>query len=174
MSIYIEEYFNDDHISLDHTDCGIDYTVHNLEIPTLEFTSQNLYGVIIYDPDLAIYTIEGQFPNLANVKVKYWAANPIIRNYSYSGSGLPYPNPETAYENTPNQGYILLDNNGRFIIKLDSPSGYYVKQGKILLKPHLHLKVLGIENVLTITIADSFPNRSLKNLPDRPNRSTNR
>jgi hypothetical protein len=174
MSTYLREYFNDDHEHKDHQDFAVNYTVHQLEQPVLEFTSKEFSGKVTYDADSSIYTFDGQFEGLNNATVKYWAANPIARNYSYSGSALPYPNPEVAYENTPNQGYSLLDNNGRFNIKLDSPSGYYVRQGKILLKPHVHFKVLDSDKVFTITIADFFPYRSLRNLPDRPNRSTNR
>jgi len=174
MSAYIREYFNDDHENKDHEDCGVSYTVHKLDQPVLEFNSQDFSGKVTYDADSAIYSIDGRFAGINNATVKYWAANPIARNYSYSGSGLPYPNPEAAYENTPNQGHTLLDNEGRLSIKLDSPSGYYVRQGKILLKPHVHFKILGSDKVFTITIADFFPYRSLKNLPGRPNRSTNR
>lgn len=174
MSDYIKEYFNDDHENKDHQDFVVNYIVHKLDKPVLEFNSQEFSGRVMYNADSGIYNIDGQFIGVNNATVKYWSANPITRNYSYSGSGLPYPNPETAYENTPNQGYVLLDNDGRFSIKVDNPSGYYVRQGKILLKPHVHFKVLGSSKVFTITIADSFPYRSLKNLVDRPNRSTNR
>jgi len=175
MSTYIREHFNDDHENKDHQDCGIRYNVHKIDNrPILDFNSQDFSGQVTYDSDSAIYTINGQFGGINNATVKYWAANPISRNYSYSGSALPYPNPEAAYENTPNQGHFLLDNDGKFNIRLDSPSGYYVRQGKFLLRPHVHFQILGGDKVHTLTIADLFPYRSLKNLPDRPNRSTNR
>lgn len=174
MSSYLKEYFNDDHENRDHMDCGLKYIVHKLEQPVLEFNSPELVGKVTYDPDSDIFFIEGQFPTASGATMKYWAANPILRNYSYSGSALPYPNPEEAYENTPNQGDVLLDNFGRFAIKLDHPSGYYVRQGKILLKSHVHFKVDGLNKVYTVIIADHFPYRSLKGLPDRPNRSTMR
>jgi hypothetical protein len=176
MAYYIKEHFNDDHAHKDHIDCGLKYIVHKLDEPLLEFSSPELSGKVTYVPDADIFHVSGQFNirGAAGATMKYWAANPIGRIYSYSGSALPYPNPEAAYENTTNQGTILLDNEGKFHIKLDHPSGYYVGQGKILLKSHVHFKVSGYNRVFTVTIADYFPYRSLKNLPDRPNRSTNR
>ena len=39
-----------------------------------------------------------------NGLVKFIAANAPDYRQSYSGSGLPFPNPEIAYENTPNKG----------------------------------------------------------------------
>jgi uncharacterized protein YlzI (FlbEa/FlbD family) len=177
MSDYFREYYNDDHENKDHMECGIKYIDHKLERPVRQFISDELNGTITYDPDTTIFLINGQFPFAPNQKIKYWAANPINRIYSYSGSALPFPNPEVAYENTPNQGYQRLDNQGRFIIKLEHPSGYYVRQGKLLLNPHVHLKLENYDGpnvIYNLTIADHFPYRSLKNLPDRPNRSTNR
>ena len=38
------------------------------------------------------------------VYLRYWAANPPTTGSSFSGSGLPYPNRDVAYENTQNQG----------------------------------------------------------------------
>lgn len=165
--------YNDDHATKDHCECGLQYVVHKLPEPKLTFSSEYLSGEVNYYPDDDVFYVIGRFalPQAPGALLKYWAANPILRNYSYAGSGLPYPNPETAYENTPNQGYINLDPDGSFNIKLDHPSGYYVRLGKILLKPHIHLKLEGYDQVYTITLADNFPYRSLKNLPNMPNRS---
>ena len=174
MSNYVKEYFNEEHENKDHVDCGLQYIVHKLTPPVLEFKSDKLSGTVTYDADSDIFIVSGQFIGVLNNSLRYWAANPIPRMYSYSGSGLPYPNAEVAYENTPNQGEILIDNDGKFSIKLDHPSGYYVRQGKILMKPHIHLKINNDSTVYTVMIADYFPYRSLKNLPDRPNRSINR
>jgi hypothetical protein len=174
MSHYTKASFDDSHETHDHEDCGLKYIVHKLDQPILEFTGTALSGKVTYDANNDVFTVEGQFTNSHNVSMNYWAANPIPRMYSYSGSGLPFPNPSEAYENTPNQGQILLDNDGKFTFKLDHPAGYYVRQGKILMKAHVHLKTSSDETVYTVMIADYFPYRSLKNLPDRPNRSVNR
>ena len=153
--------------------CQMQYIVHKLSLPTLEFQSPELSGMVTYYADSDIFVVKRKFNHIGSRVMQYWAANPIYRNYSYAGSGLPYPNPAEAYENTPNQGDVLLDRDGQFEIKLDHPSGYYLRQGKILLKPHVHLQVQGDDTVYTVVISDDFPNR-LKNLPDRPNRSLNR
>jgi hypothetical protein len=169
MSSYNKEYFNDDHEKKDHRDCGLQYIVHKLERPVLEFKSAELTGQVVYDPDTTVFTVTGRFHGLSNVGITYWAANPIGRGYSYSGSGLPFANPEMAYENTPNQGDLLLDNSGQFQIQLDHPNSYYVGQGSVLLKPHVHLGANG--KVYTVQLGDNLPYRSLKNLPGRPNRT---
>ena len=175
MASYTRESYDDFHESKDHQ-CGttFKYVVHKLEEPVLEYSSPDVSGEIRYNPDADTFFVSGQFRNVTNQTMRYWAANPIFRNYSYAGSALPYPTPEVAYENTPNQGDILLDNEGKFAFTLSHPSGYYVRLGKILMKPHVHFKVKGIDVVYTLTLSDSFPDRSLKNLPDRPNRSAQR
>lgn len=173
MSTYFREYYNDDHTEKDHShlDSNIQYTINRSQVPTLEFKGSELSGTVVYSSDESIFTINGSFNGVSNTSLKYWAASPILRNYSSAGSGLPFPNPELAYENTPNQGQVLLDNNGHFMIKVNHPGAYYAKQGTILLKPHIHFKVNGIDQVYTIDIADYLPYRSLSNFPDRPYRS---
>ena len=51
--------------------------------------------------------------------IKYWAAAPNTCTYSIAGSGLPFPNEEVAYENTPNKGEVKPDRNGNFEILLN-------------------------------------------------------
>jgi hypothetical protein len=179
MDIRQGDTFNDHHEKKDHGMTNmqqIKYTIHmdNDQGPQLEFNSQDISGVVTYDDQSDVFTINGLFDQLRGQKISYWAANPISRNYSYAGSALPYPNPKEAYENTSNQGEVQLDDNGRFSLRLDHPSGYYVHQGKTLLKPHVHFKVPGTNEVYTIIIADDFPYRSLRNLPNRPNRTIGR
>lgn len=172
MSVYTKEYFNDDHEQRDHHDCGLQYIVRDMQItPVLEFTGNEFSGQIIYDKNSLIYTVKGQFFGRGGQKMTYWAANPILRGYSYSGSGLPYANPEMAYENTPNQGDVVLDGQGGFEIKLDQPSSYYVNLGKKLIQPHVHLAIEGVQKVFTVQLGNSVPHRSLTGLPGRHNRT---
>ena len=170
MSAYKREFFDQYHEKLD-MDCGLKYIVHKFERPVLEFKGHDLSCMVSYNPDLAIFTVNGKFHEISNTTMSYWAANPIHRIYSYSGSGLPYANPEMAYENTPNQGDVIIDNEGKFIIRLDHPSAYYVRQGSTLLKPHVHLRANGLRKIFTVQLADILPYRSLTGLPDRPNRT---
>ena len=48
------------------------------------------------------YVVKGKLTigmGLVNTKVVFWAANLKLNN-SFSGSGLPFPNYQVAYENT--------------------------------------------------------------------------
>ena len=174
MSSYFREYYNEDHQQKDHIDCGLKYNVNQSDKSKLEFVGQEIQGNVNYDTVSSVFTVTATCPSLSGRILKYWAANPIVRNYSTSGSGLPYPNPEVAYENTTNQGQVLIDNHGNFSFQLNHPSAYYVQQGKTLIKPHVHFKIDEHEMVFTVYIADHFPYRSLKNLQNRPKRSSGR
>ena len=68
--------------------------------------------------------------------VEYIAAAPADHRSSYAGSGLPFPNPEMAYDNTPNSGAVKTT-NGYFEIRISYPNSFYVEQGTKLLRPHL-------------------------------------
>lgn len=153
-------------------DSDFQYVTQGGNPPVLEFKNPDFSGQVSYFSDSDIFQIDGRFPNLTGIGINYWAANPVERRYSYSGSGLPYPNPESAYEETPNRGKLQLDDAGGFSIKLMHPSGYYIRQGKILVKPHVNFQIDGNDRIYTVNIADNMPYRSLKNLPNRPNRST--
>jgi len=80
------------------------------------------------------------------VYLRYWAANPPTTGLSFSGSGLPYPNRDVAYENTPNQGTIeIYDIN--FSLKFIKPNSYYINQGKVLVRPHVNFMFTVGENI---------------------------
>ena len=81
------------------------------------------------------------------VYLRYWAANSPTTGSSFTGSGLPFPNEDIAYENTPNQGIIeIYDIN--FSLKFIKPNSYYTNQGKVLVKPHINFM---------FTVGDSIP-----------------
>ena len=92
--------------------------------------------------------------------VMYWAANPAPRNYSFTGSGLPFGSPEQAFDRSPNVGAVKT-NNGFFEIKLRRPNAYYVGLGTIYIKPQVYLKVCGEKGYDTITLGEGTPYRTL-------------
>ena len=98
--------------------------------------------------------------------VQYWASSPPESRHSFSGSGLPFPNEEMAYSNSPNVGRALLGNDGSFSIKLLYPNSYYKKMGSVCVKPTVKLLFCD-ENgnmygkIITIVIGDGIPYRSL-------------
>jgi hypothetical protein len=157
------------HDQLDSLDSNVQYDVHDGKY--LEFKSPYVSGIVTYDSVTDIFTINGKTP--LTESIKYLAASPLMRGYSYSGSALPFPNYESAYENTPNQGTVPVV-GGEFTIKILHPSEYYTTQGKILMKPHIHFKFPDMNKLVTIVIGDIIPNRSLTGLPDHPNRTIGR
>lgn len=158
----------DDHEKLDYLDSKMQYKING---SYLEFSNSDISGTVRYDLVSDQFVIEGQ--TMATKTINYRAANPLWRNYSYAGSGLPYPNHVIAYENTVNQGTIPV-NGGRFTLKLSHPSEYYVDLGKKLLKPHVHLHLVDPNRTITLVIGDFLPYRSLTNLPNHPDRTIGR
>lgn len=139
------------------------------------FRHRNMSGIITYimrqNNLFAVINVHiGE--QFANNVVDWIAASPVSRGYSYSGSGLPYPNPEIAYENTPNIGSATIDKDGDFSVEIEYPNAYYVRQGSILLNPHIHFYLKSKGLLYCIDVGRPIQNRSLTGLPDRYNRTT--
>ena len=100
--------------------------------------------------------------SLKKAKIIYWAANPPDYNVSFSGSGLPFPSPEIAFDNTKNIGSVEVT-DGIFKIKLYYPNAYYVGIGTLYIPPHIHLKICeeGYDKFFSIKIGAGVPYRSL-------------
>jgi hypothetical protein len=110
------------------------------------------------------FKIKGTIPNVSSgTKVKYWASAPLPCMYSISGLGLPFPNEEVAYENTPNKGVITLDNTGKFEIKIRYPGGYYINQGETYIAPHVNFMICdgNPNNIIKLQLPFEPPFRSL-------------
>ena len=108
--------------------------------------------------------VEGKVTNgPSNATVLYWAACPPNYRTSYSGSALPYPNPEVAYQNTPNRGAVQ-SSGGAFKIRLFYPNSYYNGLGTTYTPPHVNIKVCdsnGDGQISTISLGDGVPFRML-------------
>ena len=86
--------------------------------------------------------IRGQIRNAdSNAYIVFWAANPPGRLTSYSGSSLPYPNAQVAYESSPNRGTVKIQSDGAFSFSVRAPSGYYTGLGSVYMKPHVYIQV---------------------------------
>ena len=70
--------------------------------------------------------------NVKNGKIRYFAASPMDKITGFSGAGLPFPNPEIAFESTLNQGEIEVERENAFEISLLKPNSYYVHMGRSL------------------------------------------
>lgn len=72
-------------------------------------------------------------------EIRYIAAAPIDRRYSAHGSGLPFPNYEMAFDNTPNRG-VVDDRRGEIRLA-GAPNAFYARGGAVLVPPTLYLSV---------------------------------
>ena len=126
------------------------------------FNKELCEGVIENEGDGNIVVTGKLKVNLNKTKVVYWAANPPDYNISFSGSGLPFPSPEFAFENTKNIGAVFT-NEGIFKIKLYFPNAYYVGLGSLYVPPHVHLKICeeGYDKFFSIKIGAGVPFRTL-------------
>jgi len=98
----------------------------------------------------------------SDAKVVYWAAAPPTYLQSYSGSGLPYANPEMAYESTPNRG-IVRAKNGKFAVKLYFPNSFYIDLGTTYVPPHVNIEICdGLKKKsFAVQIGEGIPYRTL-------------
>ena len=93
----------------------------------------------------------------------FWAAAPATTGISFSGSGMPYPDPSTAYDRTPNKGVIPVS-NGQFSISIKSPNAYYIGLGSLYIPPHVNFKVSTPgqpDQQFSVQVSDGIPFRML-------------
>lgn len=101
---------------------------------------------------------------MLNNKVYYYAANTPDRLTNFSGSGLPFPSREVAFEGSPNIGRKLINNETKqFRLELLRPNTYYDENYE-LVEPEVIIKYVLKNNktrVLNIPIDNKIPFRSL-------------
>ena len=100
------------------------------------------------------------------VYVQYWAPSPPDYRHSFSGSGLPFPNEEVAFSNSPNVGRALLGKDGSFSIKLMYPNSYYKRMGAEKVGPVVKLLFNDQDGnmygkIITVSLGEGIPYRSL-------------
>ena len=127
---------------------------------------------VVYDSGSGEFLVKGSVKSVtSNPTIMFIAPNPPTYVTSFSGSGLPYPNPEVAYENTPNRGSVVaIDRNFQF--KIRYPNAYYVALGSVYVEPCVHIRVCenGLAGELqTIRLGKGIPYRSLTYPPTTPN-----
>ena len=98
-----------------------------------EYTGFN----ITFSKDYSLLKITGSVKNYAMFNsIIIIAPNPIDRMSNYSGSGLPFPNYEIAFENTPN--IHKVDTSGVFDISFKYPNSFYMPDGINKIKPSIY------------------------------------
>jgi len=97
-----------------------------------------------------------------------FAAAPIDRMMNYSGSGLPFPSADVAFDNTPNQ--IQIDRHGMFDVVFKYPNAYYKSDFFEKMLPSIFFSLLEYGKAqpfyVQFTLPDPLP---LRTLGYRPN-----
>ncbi len=118
----------------------------------------------VEDEGIGEYVVTGNTNAPDGSMVLFWAANPPNYNTSYSGSALPYPSPDIAFENTPNRGAVKVS-GGKFKFNIRYPSSFYAGLGTYYVEPHVYYKVCdnsGKESTVhQIKIGHGVPYRTL-------------
>lgn len=110
------------------------------------------------------FKVAGQLDELIDEnRIMYIAASPPDHRTSFSGSGLPFPNMQMAFENTPNYGHVMVDQNKKFEIDIAYPNSFYAALGTIKVGPRVYLmyKSNGVPKQAFIELGAGIPYRSL-------------
>ena len=137
-----------------------------------DYSKQHTCEGIVMDAGQGEFVVKGNVQTkTSNATILFWAANPPTYRSSYSGSGLPYPNADIAYENTPNRGAVK-SNGGSFTFKVSYPNSYYAGLGSVYVEPCVYIKVCEGKdegnNVKKITLGNGIPFRMLTYPPSQP------
>lgn len=128
-------------------------------------TQSDMYGKVKYQGTGDV-TVSGRVTNYMSgqTKIVFWAAAPPDYRTSYSGSGLPYPNADVAFQQTPSYGTVPVSADGSFSFCIPFPSGYYTDLGTLYVQPHVRVQVVTSGKpgpVETIKVAEGVPFRLL-------------
>ena len=88
------------------------------------------------------------------------ASNPPDNTTSFSGRGLPYINPDQAFENSVNTGAVETI-NGEYEFSIFYPNSYYVGNGSLYIAPHVYIKMCDEDEIVSIKIGEGIPYRTL-------------
>ena len=130
----------------------------------MEFLNNDCEGMILQSGQ-GEYKVMGRLKNISkkklNQKIMFIAANSPTLLLGYTGSGLPYPNEEVAFENTKNKGIVKSNEDGTFSFKINYPNSYYKNLGSTLIEPHIYIKLCGNNKIHKIKLGKGIPNRFL-------------
>ena len=135
-----------------------EYKVINDSTFTVNLKITKYNGVYILDGTYQGYSMEQLF-------VKYSAASPPTYNSNFSGSGLPFPTEDIAFDNTPNKGVAEIV-NGKFSFSMKYPNSYYINMGTVYIPPHVKLVIVNKDNIKVgdiqqVNLGEGIPFRTL-------------
>ena len=85
----------------------------------MEFLNKDCQGIVLQSGQ-GEYKVIGRLNNISKKKIQnqkidvFIAANSPTYLIGYTGSGLPYPNKEVAFENTTNKGIVSCSRRRKF------------------------------------------------------------
>lgn len=114
----------------------------------------------VQEHDGDVLTIQGKVSRPTSFReMVLIAPNPIDRMMNYAGSGLPFPCPSIAFENTPNR--LTIDKSGIFHATFKKPNSYYTEDTQEKIKPSIFVKLLGSSSnspiVVRLELEESTP-----------------
>lgn len=104
--------------------------------------------------------------NSTNLYLKFWAANSPNYNSNFSGSGLPFPNKDIAFENSHNIGTSNIS-NGNFSISMRYPNSYYINMGATYIHPEVQIQIFdsntkkNVSEIQHVNLGEGIPYRTL-------------
>jgi len=120
----------------------------------------------LVDGDVRIVGKLNNTVSLENVRI--FATRPIDRMTNYSGSGLPFPCADVAFENSPNNHTV--DASGHFDVKFKYPNGYYMSDAREKVPPSIFFSIteqMKPPYLIQFKIPDPLPMRTLGYRPMR-------
>lgn len=98
-----------------------------------------------------------------DLRVRYIAASPPDYRVSFTGSALPFGNPESAFHSTPTVGVVSVSTSGGFQIPIRIPNSYYERCGIAIVPPTLFLSYNsgGQERRARVRVGKGVPFRTL-------------
>lgn len=136
-----------------------------------DYSNQHSCDGIVLDSGNGEYIVKGHVnTKTPNANILFWAANPATYTGSFTGSGLPYPSADVAYENTPNRGAVKSE-GGHFRFRVRYPNAYYMGLGSVYVEPCVFIKVCeegGDNKVHRIRLGNGIPFRMLTYPPSLP------
>jgi len=134
----------------------------------MEFDNSYLFAHITID-GFPVVRIQGTIKEPSRfMKVEVVAANPPMSMTNYSGSGLPYPCADHAFENTPNHQII---DGPTFDVQFEYPNSYYVDGATTKVAPSVFFGFTTHSSTaptfVRLDLPDPLPLRTLTHRPTR-------
>jgi hypothetical protein len=138
----------------------------------LQFANDHVACVVRPQPDGTLQ-VDGEVKGASSyVAMEVLAPHPIDRRTGYHGSGLPFPCPGFALENTPN--YVLADRNGRFRATFSFPNSYYTQDARTKVGPSIFFRLWRTPESEPVVVRFELPEPPelfVRTLTHRPSRA---